>query len=270
MAAARRNPGKSPSGARVAAPAAPDESAAAEAMERADGVAPEYQRYVAAQRSAAGRAGPPARAASGQLGDPVRVDPRSAPELLRVAARRASGFVRPGSGEQHPQVLWVDGDNALAVLIARVDVRFGEGTITVRIPVRCDQTGDAIVEVLFATGSADRPAGLYAAAQRRPRGPEIVVATWGDSLVAFAWEAVLGMVAGLAAAAGKDTRGNVLVPAEMVASANGLVLQPMGRHRFAGGSGLKPTTKIGAGTVVPSTLPGVVAPPKPPRRRAAR
>ena len=97
------------------------------------------------------------------------------------------------------------------------------------------------------------------------------MATWGDSLVAFAWEAVLGMVAGLAAAAGKDTRGNVLVPAEMVASANGLVLQPMARHRFAGGSGLKLTTKITASGVLQPTLPGgVVAQPKPARRGGAR
>jgi len=244
---ASRKPGKQPRArARAARPHAPEEVDGVEVADRSDGIAPEYHRYIAWQRRAAGQDAPPPRAVSGQLGEPVRVDPKSAAQLLRVAARRASGFVRPGSGEQHPQVLWVDGDNALAVMIARVDVRFGEGTITVRIPVRCDQTGAALVEVLFATGSADRPAGLYAAAQRRPRGPEIVVATWGDSLVAFAWEAVLGMVAGLAAAAGKDTRGNVLVPAEMVASANGLVLQPMARHRFAGGSGLKPTTKIGA------------------------
>jgi hypothetical protein len=244
---ASRKPGKQPRArARAARPHAAEEVDGVEVADRSDGIAPEYHRYIAWQRRAAGQDAPPPRAVSGQLGEPVRVDPKSAAQLLRVAARRASGFVRPGSGEQHPQVLWVDGDNALAVMIARVDVRFGEGTITVRIPVRCDQTGAALVEVLFATGSADRPAGLYAAAQRRPRGPEIVVATWGDSLVAFAWEAVLGMVAGLAAAAGKDTRGNVLVPAEMVASANGLVLQPMARHRFAGGSGLKPTTKIGA------------------------
>lgn len=248
---AARNPAK-PSSARVRAaradtPGRTDSADAADESDDTDGIAPEYRHYIADQRRAAARdAAPPARAVSGQLGEPVRVDPKSAALLLRVAARRASGFVRPGSGEQHPQVLWVDGDNALAVMITRVDVRFGEGTITVRIPVRCDQTGAALVEVLFATGSAGRPAGLYAAAQRRPRGPEIVVATWGDSLVAFAWEAVLGMVAGLAGAAGKDTRGNVLVPAEMVASANGLVLQPMARHRFAGGSGLKPTTtKIG-------------------------
>ena len=244
---ASRKPGKQPRArARAARPHAAEEVDGVEVADRSDGIAPEYHRYIAWQRRAAGQDAPPPRAVSGQLGEPVRVDPKSAAQLLRVAARRASGFVRPGSGEQHPQVLWVDGDNALAVMIARVDLRFGEGTITVRIPVRCDQTGAALVEVLFATGSADRPAGLYAAAQRRPRGPEIVVATWGDSLVAFAWEAVLGMVAGLAAAAGKDTRGNVLVPAEMVASANGLVLQPMARHRFAGGSGLKPTTKIGA------------------------
>ena len=82
-----------------------------------------------------------------------------------------------------------------------------------------------------------------------------------DSLVAFAWESVLGMVAGLAAAVGKDARGNLLVPAEMTVSPAGLVLLPMARHRFAGGSGLKTTT--------PATTTRVTVSPIDPRTPTA-
>ena len=74
----------------------------------------------------------------------------------------------------------------------------------------------------------------------RPSGPELVVDLWGDALVAFAWQCVLGVVTGVAAATGKDARGNLLVPVELIASARGVGIVPMARHRFSGSSGLKP------------------------------
>jgi hypothetical protein len=104
--------------------------------------------------------------------------------------------------------------------------------------VRCDQTGAASVEVRFACGSPDRPAGLYAAAERRPQGPELIVRAWGDSLVAFAWQCLLELVTGLANAVGKDQRGNLLVPVELVATRRGIEVVPMARHRFSGSTGL--------------------------------
>jgi len=53
---------------------------------------------------------------------------------------------------------------------------------------------------------------------------------------------VLGIASGIAAATGKDARGNLLVPVELVAGPRGVGIVPMARHRFAGSSGLKPTT----------------------------
>ena len=107
------------------------------------------------------------------------------------------------------------------------------------LPVRCDQTGSANIEVVFAVGSARQPSGLYASTFRRPIGPALVVDTWGEALVAFAWQGVLGMVSGIAGAVGKDARGNVMVPAELNADKGVLQIVPMARHRFAGSSGLK-------------------------------
>ncbi len=206
-------------------------------------IAPEYVSFVAAQRRTGRLPAVPPAAAAGELAPPLHVDPKAAGEMLRVGLRRAAGLVHPGGQRE---LLWSEGDNQLVVSIADVQVALGQGQVALTIPVRCDQTGPSRVQVLFVCGSPDQPAGLYAAAQRRPSGPAAIVNTWGDALVAFAWEALLGMVTGLCAATGKDQRGNVMVPVEVLVTAQGLELQPMARHRFVGGgSGLKSPGRAG-------------------------
>jgi hypothetical protein len=142
-------------------------------------------------------------------------------------------------------VVWVEGENELAISFNEVTTRLTTGLIHVFIPVRCDQTGSVSVEVLFAVGSPQVPTGLYAAASRRPNGPEVVVATWGEALVAFAWQCVLGLITGVASATGKDERGNRLVPVEFLVTGEGIEIVPMARYRFAGSSTLKTSTKLG-------------------------
>ena len=204
----------------------------------AETVDPEFLRFIEAERRAERLPKCTRPMAEGEVFEPVFIASRQSVELLRVASRRAAGFFRPTT---RTEVVWVEGENELAVGIAGVDVKLADGLIRVRIPVRCDQTGAATVEVLFATGSPREPAGLYAATARRPNGPEIVIAAWGDALVAFAWQCVLHLVTGIAAATGKDTRGNLLVPVELAVSARGIEILPMARHRFAGSSPLKGT-----------------------------
>jgi hypothetical protein len=202
----------------------------------AETVAPEFARFVEGERRAK-RLPMAARAmAEGELFHPVFIEAGQSIELLRVATRRAAGFFRP---TRRTEVVWVEGENELAVGIAGVDVKLSDGLIRLLIPVRCDQTGAATVEVLFATGSPAEPAGLYAATPRRPNGPDVVVSAWGDALVAYAWQCVLGLVTGIAAATGKDARGNLLVPVELEVSAHGIQILPMARHRFSGSSALK-------------------------------
>lgn len=202
-----------------------------------ENTAPEFVRFIDAERRAK-RLPQAARRpmAEGDVFDPVVIDRRQSTALVRVAARRAAGFFRP---TKRTEVIWAQGGNELAVGFAGVDAAFGDGTIRIAIPVRCDQCGEARVEVLFATGSPSRPAGLYASTAKRPSGPDIVTEVWSESLVAFAWQCVLGLVAGIAAAVGKDQRGNLLVPVELAASARGLQIVPMARHRFSGSSSLK-------------------------------
>lgn len=200
-------------------------------------VAPEFQRFVAAERRA-GRIGAlPGPMREGEVFDTVFVEAGKLAEFARVAARRGAGLFRPSS---RSEIVWVEGANQLAIDIAKLDVRVAEGLIRVMIPVRSDQTGSVPIEVLFAVGSANEPAGLYAAASKRPSGPELIVDAWGEALVAFAWQCVLGIVTGIAAATGKDARGNLLVPVELIAGARGVAIVPMARHRFAGSSTLKP------------------------------
>jgi hypothetical protein len=218
----------------------------------ADTIAPEFVRFVNNERRARRLPALPGAVATGEATRPVFVDPAAASELLRVAARRAVGLFRP---TKRTEVVWVQGENELAINLADIQVKFGDGLVRVAIPVRCDQTGSAIVEVVFAVGAPNRPAGLFASTLRRPNGPALVVATWGEALVAFAWQCVLGLATGVAGATGKDQRGNVLVPAEVVASPDGLQVMPMARHRVAGSSGLRTTT----------TTPTLTAPTQAPR-----
>ncbi len=207
----------------------------------ADGVVPEYSRFVKDERRAGRLPAPRAALREGEVFDTVFVEGAKLAEFARVAARRGAGLVRP---TQRTEIVWVDGANQLAIDIGKLDVRAAEGQIHVTIAVRCDEVGAALVQLLFAVGSDNEPAGLYAAASRRPSGPELIVDLWGDALVAFAWQCVLGMVSGIAAATGKDARGNLLVPVELVAGARGVGIVPMARHRFAGSSGLKPAVTV--------------------------
>jgi hypothetical protein len=187
-----------------------------------DVIAPEYLRFVKGERQARRLAAIPGTMAEGDLSHTVTVPTKQAVELLRVAARRASGLFRP---TKRTEVVWVNGDSELAVNFAGLNLQLADGIIRLLIPVRSDQTGRGTVEIVFAVGSINAPAGLYASIYRRPNGPELIVSAWSDALVAFGWQCVLSMICGIAGATGKDSRGNVLVP--------------MARHRISGSSGLK-------------------------------
>jgi hypothetical protein len=204
----------------------------------AETVEAEYLRFVAGERRARRLAPPPHAVLEGEATAAVIVEARRVPELMRVAARRAAGFFRPTA---RTEVVWVRGENQLAVGFGGIDVKLSTGLLRVLIPVRADQTGNATVVVMFAVGVPDAPAGLYAATPQKPTGPEVVAEVWGDALVAFAWQCVLGFVTGIAGATGKDARGNVLVPVDLSVTPRAALITPMARHRFAGSSTLTTT-----------------------------
>ena len=201
----------------------------------AESTPPAFTRFVERERRAGRLSAAPERLPTGEALDPLLVARDDLDGLAVEAAKRAAGFFRP---TRRDEVAWIDGDSALAVSLAGIRLDTADGVVVVTLPVRSDQTGRAELHVTFAVGRPGQPAGLYAAAQRRPRGPALLVDTWGDAAVAFAWQVLLELAAGLAGAAGKDARGNRLVPVELEASRQGIAVVPMARHRFTGSPGL--------------------------------
>jgi hypothetical protein len=201
--------------------------------------APEFARWASAQRKAGlvAAEAPASTLAAGNVGQAATATDAQASDLLRAAIRQHAGLIRP---TQRTEIVWVQGGNEIAIDIVRLRLQSDEGSIRVLIPVRTDQTGRVEASVTFAVGSERVPAGLYASTFRRPVGPELIVALWGDALVALAWQGLLGLATGIAAALGKDSRGNRLVPVELVAGKGRVRVVPMARHRFMGSSGLKP------------------------------
>ena len=181
----------------------------------------------------------------GALADPMRegevfgtvfVEAGKLAEFARVAARRGAGLFRPSA---RSEIVWVEGASELAIDIVKLDVRVAMGRDSRDDSGAVgDQTGSVLIEVLFAVGPPTSPRA-YAAASKKPSGPELIVDAWGEALVAFAWQCVLGVVTGIAAATGKDARGNLLVPVELIADGRGGRSYRC-RHRFSGSSPLKP------------------------------
>ena len=150
--------------------------------------------------------------------------------LTAQAARRALGTAE--ARRRTTEVIWSDAGDELAVDPAGVTTATTTGAIALTIPVRCDQTGPATVEVTFVVGSTDRPAGLHAATPERPRGPAVIVDRWADALIAFAWSAVLELAETVTGTMGRDARGDRLIPGALVATDDGLQIVPFARHRL--------------------------------------
>lgn len=147
-----------------------------------------------------------------------------------TAALMRGAMAEPGEGAP---LLWTKDDNQLVVDAASAEVDTDEGLVVVSLPVRCEQTGDTVVQLGFAVGSATQPAGMVAASGD-PRGPKAVVDVWGEELTALAWHAMLRVSAALARLAGRDLDGHGLIPAAIRADA-GITVGTVARHDTIGG-----------------------------------
>jgi hypothetical protein len=149
----------------------------------------------------------------------ARLFPFAARRALGVASRRAKVTA----------VVWRDGGDELAVDPAGATVATSAGAVVVTFPVACDQTGAARAQVTFVVGAPDRPAGLYAATDGRPRGPAVVVERWADALTALAWSAVLELLDSVSAALGRDEHGDPFVAGALGGDTRRSPLTPMAR-----------------------------------------
>jgi hypothetical protein len=158
----------------------------------------------------------------GAAGDEIPVAAASFQQMLTAAATRDN----PGTQ------VWVSGGSELLVVTSKVQAALDDGLVILSIPVSCDQAPSATIQVAFAMGGKDSPAGMVCATEDRPRGPVAIIDLWGEALIAFAWRLVLAVATGLSAHAGADQDGAALIPASIVATKDGLTLVPVARHAF--------------------------------------
>jgi hypothetical protein len=166
----------------------------------------------------------PVRLPPGATAAPTTVSAQHAAALYSIAFAAAAQV--PSTAPASTAVVWADGEHELLIYPDRVRVLFQDGFVLVGITVYTEQTGTVEVSVPFAVGSASAPAGLMIATEPVPRGPAIVVERWGDPLIAAAWQALVHLAGGIAAAAGADTGGGALIPAALTAAAAGLTVLP--------------------------------------------
>lgn len=159
--------------------------------------------------------------AAGAVGKPLSLGVKALTALLRRAL---------AVSDAAPSVVWVRGDDELAVHSATLRVALGSGSVVVGVGVECDETGPVEVVVPFALGSPELQAGLLMASPARPDGPALVVAEWGGVLVAAVYRALLDVVTAVAATAGVDEDGAPLLPGAVACDGRALTVIPQARH----------------------------------------
>jgi hypothetical protein len=165
---------------------------------------------------------------AGTVGPEIPIDPGSFTRLFVSAATQAGGAAAGSTGT----VVWQLGGHELEVAVGQVQVKLDDGLIAVSIPVSCDQVKAAVVQVPFAIGSKTAPAGLIAATEQTPRGPDMIVRVWGEALVAFAWQTLLTVLTRIAGRAGVDADGAGLIPAAINAGTDGVRILTQARQTF--------------------------------------
>jgi hypothetical protein len=159
---------------------------------------------------------------AGKVGPEVPLNKAAFAQMMTAAAAQGS------DGAQ----FWAKDDSELMVATAKVTVELSDGLVVVCIPVWCDQIGDATVQVPFAMGGANTPAGMLVATEEHPRGPDAIIAVWSEPLLAFAWKTLLTVATQVSASTGKDEDGAGLIPAALTATPDGVRILTMARHPF--------------------------------------
>lgn len=165
---------------------------------------------------------PPGRTTDGALAVPVA----DARRLLLDVVRLVADLPREGRSV----VVWQQGASELALDLSRTSLRCDPGLVTVLVTVTCDQLKEPTqLEVPFAVGTRDAPAGLVMSTFNRLTGPGVVTDLWSEAVTAFAWECVLELARRVTARLGSDTANRSLVPGGIGADKGVLLIQPMAR-----------------------------------------
>jgi len=175
----------------------------------------------------------PVKLPPGATAPPVVIDPKRSAALFTIAFT-AAARAPAGAAGQAAAVVWADGEHELLVYPGRTRVLFQDGFVLVGVAVFTEQSGAVEISVPFAVGRASAPTGLMIATEPVPRGPALLVERWGDQLIAAAWQALLYVASGAAAAAGTDSTGQPLIPAAVAAGDTGLTVLPQATPAIAG------------------------------------
>ena len=170
--------------------------------------------------------------APGGTAAPRAVGPSDLQQLIPGAVVSAAGLDPTATSSPPPALLWEDAGNRLLVQLAGVKAAIGDGFIELAIPVSCDQAPSAEVTVTFVTGTPTNPSGGVTTTEDHPRGPAVIVETWHEPLIAFAWQVVLIATAALSGAVGTDASGRALITSDLAISKESLSVLPMAQHAF--------------------------------------
>ena len=165
---------------------------------------------------------PPKPLPAGTVGTLVPVPAQSFQQIFTAVATQ---------GNQGSQI-WVQDGSELMVMTGKATATLDDGIVLITIPVSCDQAQGVSIQVAFAVGGGNQPAGMVAATEDRPRGPAVIVDVWGDALMAFAWRVLMTVATRVAGQSGVDEDGAGLVPIAMTATKDGLSVLPIARHTF--------------------------------------
>ncbi len=161
----------------------------------------------------------------------VKVPVRDAQKILNQVVRLVLDLPRNST----PTVVWTQGDSELLVHSDKTRIACSSGVITITVAVECDQHPLVTIPVPIGTGDRDSPAGLVMSSFSDLEGPEEIVETWFDPIVAFAWELIIEIARVIAAQVGKDSRGRALVPGSIGAAPRLFLIQPVARFRLSAG-----------------------------------
>jgi len=163
----------------------------------------------------------------GQHLEPIRIDLATLRTLAPGAAGRVLG---QSDANRVTEVIWSEGGDELSIDPVKLDVKTTTGAILFSIPVRCDQSGQGVAQIVLAVGAPGQGAGMFAVAARRPVGPPAVVERWADPLVALAWGTLVELASSISQVAGRDVNGDELIPGSIAADPDGLLVVPYARH----------------------------------------
>lgn len=178
----------------------------------------------------------PVPLAPGKPSTDATLNPDALARLVRSTALALSDLPEDAPGAAGSFLLWREGESDLLLRPDDMQTRLADGIVAFSLPVGCDQTGVTQVHMSYFVGAPERPAGMVVATEERPRGPAAIVDVWGERLIAFGWRVLLEIAVRLAADSGRDEDGVPLLPAAMLATANGFTVTPMARHAMDRGA----------------------------------